>query len=126
MKKQTNTITALPFNMEDAVHDGIRQSLDNIEVKLDKEIKARQKTIDHQEQVMQRLYSLLDEKNTVILELSEKLSECSRNSEGNRQLINKLLNDIERLQQDVDWYKRTYETRSLIGILKQKLFGKRS
>lgn len=124
MKKQTNTITALPFNVEDA-HDGIRQSLDNIEIKLDKEIKARQKTIDHQEIVMQRLHSLLDEKNAVILELSEKLSECTRNSEGNRQLINKLLNDIERLQQDVDWYKRTYETRSFIGTIKQKLFGKR-
>jgi chromosome segregation ATPase len=124
MKKQTNTITALPFNMEETTQEGIRQSLDNIEMKLDKEMAAKQKTIDHQETTMQHLHVLLNEKNSVILELSEKLSECSRNNEGNRQLINKLLNDIDRLQQDIEWYKRTYEKRTLAGILKQKLFRK--
>jgi DNA repair exonuclease SbcCD ATPase subunit len=52
----------------------------------------------------------------------EKLAESSQNIDGLRQLLNKLLNDIENHQKDIDWYKRTYETRSLLGILKDKFF----
>jgi predicted RNase H-like nuclease (RuvC/YqgF family) len=124
MKKQTNTITVSPFNMGETADDSIRQSLNNIEMKLDKEVNARQKTIDRQEAVIQHLHSLLEEKNDLILHLNEKVADCSRNSEGNRQLINKLLNDITRLQQDIEWYKRTYETRSFWGMIKQRLLKK--
>jgi DNA repair exonuclease SbcCD ATPase subunit len=52
----------------------------------------------------------------------EKLAESSQTIDGLRQLLNKLLNDIENHQKDIDWYKRTYETRSLLGILKDKFF----
>lgn len=124
MKKQTNTITALPFNLEEATHADLRQLLEKIELKLEQEIGAKQKTIDHQEKMIQRLHTLMDEKTNMIIELNNKLVECSRNSEGSRQLINKLLNDIDRLQQDIEWYKRTYVKRTLAGVLKQKLFGK--
>jgi len=44
---------------------------------------------------------------------------------GNRQLINKLLGDISRLQNDIDWYKRTYEKRSLLGLLREKFFQRK-
>jgi hypothetical protein len=125
MKKQTNTITALPFNMEEMAPADIRQSLDNIERKLDREIVAKQSTIARQEAVIQHLNALMEEKNTLILQMNEKLAECSRNNEGNRQLINKLLNDIDRLHQDIEWYKRTYETRSLLGTIKEKIFRRR-
>lgn len=56
--------------------------------------------------------------------LNADLEASRRITEGNRQLVNKLLNDIERLQQDLEWYKRTYESRSLLGTLKEKVFGR--
>jgi predicted RNase H-like nuclease (RuvC/YqgF family) len=104
--------------------DDFQQSLEMIEHKLDTEITAKQNTIDRQEQEIQRLHGLVEEKNKIILEINGKLVECMRNSEGNRQLINKLLNDMSRLQQDIEWYKRTYVKRSLFGTIKEKLFRK--
>ncbi|MEJ0104241.1 MAG: hypothetical protein WDO19_17500 [Bacteroidota bacterium] len=56
--------------------------------------------------------------------MSDKVSDYQRSSEGNRQLINKLLADIDHLKQDIEWYKRTYVHRSFLGTIKQKLFGK--
>ena len=104
--------------------DDFQQSLEMIEHKLDTEIAAKQNTIDRQEQEIQRLHGLVEEKNKIILEINGKLVECMRNSEGNRQLINKLLNDLERLNQDIEWYKRTYVKRSLLGTIKEKLLRK--
>ncbi|MBN8686434.1 MAG: hypothetical protein J0M10_05430 [Chitinophagales bacterium] len=101
----------------------IQSSLDAIDRKLEFGMSARQRTVDLQEQEIKRLHLLLEGKNKQILELSDDVTAYKNSAEGNRQLINKLLNDIERLQQDVEWYKRTFETRSLLGTLKQKLFG---
>ena len=107
-------------NIED-----VQQSLELIEHKLDSEIVAKQRTIDHQQQEIQRLHLLIEEKDKTILETSEKLIECASNNEGNRQLINKLLNDIDRLNQDIEWYKRTFEKRSFLGTIKEKIFLKK-
>ena len=103
-------------NLED-----VQQSLELIEHKLDSEILAKQRTIEYQQQEIQRLHLLIEGKDKNILEIGEKLAECTNNNEGNRQLINKLLNDIDRLNQDIEWYKRTFEKRSLLGILVQRL-----
>ena len=111
-----------PVNEEDKMVN-IQQSLNMIEDKLDAEITARQKTIDLQEKEIHRLHKVAEEKNNLILELNEKLVDCMHNSEGSRQLINKLLNDIDRLHQDIEWYKRTYAKRSLVGTIKQKILG---
>lgn len=114
------------FEQEQISADALRtleRSLKAIEQKLENEVAAKQRTISQQEQELQQLRSTLHETNLINLDLENKMKECQRNSEGNRQLINKLLNDIERLQQDVEWYKRTYETRSLLGTIKQKVFG---
>lgn len=102
----------------------IRQVLEGIEEKMEAEISAKQRTIDRQEEELRRLQALLEEKTRVIADVEEKLLESMRKSEGNRQLINKLLGDIDRLNQDVEWYKRTYEKRSLIGTIKEKMKGK--
>lgn len=99
----------------------IRQVLEGIEEKMEAEISAKQRTIDRQEEELRRLQALLEEKTRVIADMEEKLLESMRKSEGNRQLINKLLGDIDRLNQDVEWYRRTYEKRSLIGTIKEKL-----
>jgi hypothetical protein len=101
--------------------DDFQQMLEIIEQKLDTEILAKQTTIDRQEREIQRLQNLIEDKNKVILEMNDKLVDCMRNGEGNRQLINKLLNDMSLLQQDIEWYKRTYETRSILGTLREKL-----
>lgn len=100
----------------------ITSSLEMITRKLDLEMAARQRTVDLQEQEIKRLHLLLEDKNNLILRLNDKIAECKQNAEGSKQLINKLLNDIERLQQDIEWYKRTYEKRSFLGTIKQKLF----
>ena len=107
-------------NDEDKMED-LQQSLDLIEHKLDTEIQAKQNTIDRQEQEIMRLHVLIEKKDKIILETGEKLAECASNNEGNRQLINKLLNDIGRLNQDIEWYKRTYETRSFLGTISEKI-----
>ena len=119
-----NSFIKRPPLADDDLSADIIQSLNDIEKRLDIEIAAKQRTIERQEKEIQRLHDLTEDKNSLILQLNEKLSECSRNSEGSRQLINKLLNDIDRLQQDIEWYKRTYEARSFFGTIKQKLFRK--
>lgn len=110
------------YNNNETITENTRAILAAINYKLDVEIAAKQKTIDLHEKEIQRLHQLTEEKNSLLMQTAEKLTECARNSEGNRQLINKLLNDIDRLNQDVEWYKRTYEQRSLLGTIKEKIF----
>ncbi len=109
------------INGKDRLED-MQEALEQIIHKLDAEIIAKQRTIERQEEEIQRLHHLIEGKDKTILETAEKLSDCQNNSEGNRQLINKLLGDIDRLRQDIDWYKRTYEKRSFLGTIKQKFF----
>lgn len=59
-------------------------------------------------------------------QLHKTISEENKKQEGTKQLINKLLEDIRRYQNDIEWYKRTYEKRSLIGTIKEKLKAKRN
>ncbi len=99
----------------------VLKTLKSIEQKLEKEITGSQKMIEWQQGELERLQSETVEKNTAIVELNTRLAECRSHVEGNRQLINKLINDIDRLQQNIDWYKRTYESRSLFGVIKDKL-----
>ena len=104
----------------------INDMLEAIDQKLDEEIGFKQQTISRQENEIEKLRTVIDEKNLVIKEMNDKVAECQRTSEGNRQLINKLLTDIDRLNQDIEWYKRTYVKRSVLGTVKEKLFGKKS
>ncbi|MBS1607962.1 MAG: hypothetical protein JSS70_04135 [Bacteroidetes bacterium] len=115
----------LPEIQEDRVLsvEYVSNLLEQIDQKMDEEIGYKQQTITRQENEIQKLRSIIDEKNTVIRDTADKLQECQRSSEGNRQLINKLLADIDRLKQDIEWYKRTYVYRSFLGTIKQKLFG---
>jgi len=53
------------------------------------------------------------------------LENATHEMEGNRQLINKLLGDLSKLQNDVEWYKRTYEQRSFLGTLREKIFKRK-
>ncbi|GAB3526242.1 hypothetical protein GCM10027443_01220 [Pontibacter brevis] len=116
------TLLFQEFNSSSEHHlEGIYKSLELLHQKLVSEIEAKQASIQLLEDKVGRLGSMLDEKNEQITLLNVDLDLSRRIADGNRQLVNKLLNDIDRLQQDVEWYKRTYESRSFIGTLKQKL-----
>ncbi len=104
--------------------DHINNLLEQIELKLDDEIGFKQQTINRQENEIEKLRAVIAEKNINIKEVNDKVIECQRSSEGSRQLINKLLADIDHLKRDIEWYKRTYVYRSFLGTIKQKLFGK--
>jgi hypothetical protein len=102
----------------------IHLRLEEIRLYLEKDIAFKQHIIDGQGEQIGQLRSLAEEKDGHIRHLEEQLSECRQTNEGTRQLINKLLNDISNYQKDIEWYKRTYEKRSLAGTIRQKLFRK--
>jgi hypothetical protein len=100
----------------------IHERLEKIRLYMDKEIVFKQRLIEGQEEQMRNLKMRADEKDVVIQRLEGQLLECRQTNEGTRQLINKLLSDISSYQKDLEWYKRTYEKRSLLGTIRQKLF----
>jgi len=99
----------------------IYASLKDIQRKMEEEIISKQAIIESCLSEIRMLRSTIQEKDQTIHYLKNKVEGCQRNIEGNRQLINKLLNDLERMQQDVEWYKRTYESRSIFGVIKDKI-----
>jgi DNA repair exonuclease SbcCD ATPase subunit len=98
--------------------------LEKIRQYIERETDQRQLLIERQAYKIEKLKTLLEKKDEIILNLESQLKECSRNAEGNRQLINKLLTDIGHYQNDIEWYKRTYEKRSFWGVIKEKLHKK--
>jgi uncharacterized coiled-coil DUF342 family protein len=88
------------------------------------ELEMKQAMIDLLSTQVQDLNTTIAGKEEQIEDLREKLGQQVQHAEGMRQLMNKLLNDIENYQKDIDWYRRTYEQRHLLGILKDKLFRK--
>lgn len=63
-------------------------------------------------------------KDNKIKLLKEELENTHHLVEGNRQLINKLLGELSKIQNNIEWYKRTYEQRSFFGMMRQKLMRK--
>jgi septal ring factor EnvC (AmiA/AmiB activator) len=115
------TIVEVPELEKAYMAENIFQVLRSIQQQLEKEVVSKQRTIERQEDEIRKLRAELEQKNDYTALLNARLQDCQKNTEGSRQLINKLLNDIARLQQDVEWYKRTYETRSLLGTILEKL-----
>jgi hypothetical protein len=103
----------------------INEKLEQITRYLMQEMGYKQQTIEAQRLEMEKLKKEINQRSVVITSLEQQLNQSARNTEGHRQLINKLLNDIEHLQNDIDWYKRTYERRSIWGVLKEKLTRKK-
>jgi predicted RNase H-like nuclease (RuvC/YqgF family) len=101
----------------------IQEQLDGITRHMESEALSRQLIIERQHAEIQMLRKQLSEKNHSLSELRQALHECRQNADGHQQLVNKLLNDISGYQNDLDWYKRTYEKRSLLGTIRQKLFN---
>lgn len=103
------------------VLEGIYNSLKEIQKKLEDEVATKQKTVEASWEEIRKLRQVTAEKDQMIASLQNKILDCQRNIDGNRQLINKLLNDLERMKQDIEWYKRTYEKRTLFGVIKDRI-----
>ena len=74
------------------------------------------------ENILKAAIQELNRKNLEISVLKEELDNLQHLTDGNRQLINKLLGDISKLQNDVEWYKKTYVQRSFLGTILEKIF----
>jgi chromosome segregation ATPase len=98
----------------------IHERLEEIKLYLEKEIAFKQAIIEGQGEQIGQLKTQAEEKDLTLRRLDEQLQECRQTNEGTRQLINKLLNDISNYQKDIEWYKRTYQQRSLWGYLKER------
>lgn len=109
----------------DPSYKQINEKLEQITRYLEQEIECKQKALEEQRLEMEKLKKEVNHKSAFIVNLKQQLDQSVQNTEGHRQLINKLLNDIGHLQNDIDWYKRTYERRSLWGVLKEKLTKKK-
>ena len=99
----------------------ILRTLASIQQRVEHDAERNHQILHWQQAELKRLQHEAREKNNVIADLNTKLQDCQTQSEGGRQLINKLITDIDRLQQAIEWYRKTYETRSLAGIIKDKL-----
>ena len=99
----------------------ILRTLTLIQQKVENSSEVNHQIIEWQQAELKRLQQEVFEKNNAVTDLHTKLNDSQTQSEGNRQLINKLITDIDRLQQAIEWYRRTYETRSLAGIIKDKM-----
>ena len=111
MEKQLNGVMS---------HDMIRHNLDQIRSFIEIELAEKKETIKDQAAEIEEVKKILQQKDTAISMFEANTREFQETAEGNRQLINKLLGDISRLQNDIDWYKRTYEKRSFLGIIKDR------
>jgi uncharacterized coiled-coil DUF342 family protein len=103
----------------------IQKQLDGLSRTMEGEILTQRVIIERQHSEIQGLRRQLNEKSHYLAETREALHECRQNAEGHQQLVNKLLNDISKYQNDLDWYRRTYEKRSLLGTIWEKLFRNR-
>ena len=97
------------------------RSIKAIQLKLEDEMAGKQRIIEENWAEIKKLRATVQEKKGAIQKLEACVAEAQRNNEGNRQIINKLLNDLDRMQQDIEWYKRTYEHRSFLGVIKDKI-----
>jgi hypothetical protein len=91
---------------------------------IEEQLKDKQELLKLKDKLIRDLENKSLLKDEDIAALEEKVDHHEHEMDGNRQLINKLLGDISKLQNDIEWYKRTYVKRSLLGTVRQKLFKK--
>lgn len=111
--------------LNDPSYKHLNERLEQIARYLEQELASKQRTIEEQRQEINRLKTEITGKTSEMVGLEQQLNLNTQHTEGHRQLINKLLNDIAHFQHDIDWYKRTYERRSIWGVLKEKLTKKK-
>ena len=113
-------------NKEAKEPQSLEEKLEEIREYLEQEMVLNLSFVERLEKEIDDARLQILDKDETIIRLQAQLQECRQANEGTRQLINKLLNDISNYQKDISWYKRTFEERSLLGIVKDKFFRKRS
>jgi DNA repair exonuclease SbcCD ATPase subunit len=101
--------------------NGVSEKLDDILLYLKNELAGKNQIIHAQANEIQRLRNVVDNKQQTMLTIQEQLVVLEAKAESNRQIINKLLGDISHYQNDIEWYKRTYEKRSIWGVMREKI-----
>lgn len=100
--------------------DRLMDEITSIRLFIEKESESKQQMLQESKNEIHLLKNELIEKNDLISSLDRKLKECKSSQDANQQIINKLLSDISKMQNDIDWYRRTYEKRSFLGTMKEK------
>ncbi len=114
----TGKLVALAGKLKDLpLEDVLRQ----VYTHLLSENEFKRDRIEELAERLQKMEDQLQKEQKEKEDAEQTLKDELRKQEGTKQLINKLLEDIRRYQNDIEWYKRTYEKRSLIGTLKEKI-----
>lgn len=103
--------------------NAVRQALATMNKQMEQLIAVHKTSMEKAEETIGNLLQLVNKKEAIIEALESQNKDINRKGDGEKQLVNKLLGDIERLNLDIGWYKKTYEKRSLLGTIKQKLFN---
>lgn len=109
---------------EDNKYHQLTTTLASIKQFIDTELNAKQVLVVRLQNVIDVLRKELDESHAEAESKARQLQHITQLNEGNKQIINKLLGDISKMQNDLEWYKRTYEKRSFLGVIKQKILKK--
>ncbi len=112
------------FVTEDKKYDQLSITLESIKQFIETELNAKQAQITRLQHLVDELRKELEESQLKVESKERQLQHIVQLNEGNKQLINKLLGDISKMQNDLDWYRRTYEKRSFLGVIRQKIFNK--
>lgn len=102
-------------------NNNLEKAIKRLQSLMESEILNKQKTIELLQSEVEGLRKELSTEIEKAREYEIKMQQARQSAEGSRQLVNKLLNDMERMQQDIGWYKRTYENRSILGTIREKL-----
>ncbi len=101
--------------------ESIQEALAHIREFIERELELKNHGIRQQSEAIESLIRQRDELKQQLSAAQVELQAVKQVAEGKKQLVDKLLGDVARLNQDVEWYKRTYEQRSLFGVLKDKM-----
>lgn len=114
----------LPTPMQD-VDQNMDTKLQEVLQLLKTEMESKQQSISFLEKELTLVRKESDEKSILLAKTIQECKNLQSELEGNRQLMNKLLSDLREAQNDLSWYKRTYERRSLAGLFKQFFTAKK-
>ena len=102
----------------------IQESIKDIVQKLEDEIANKQVMIDNGRSEIHTLGNLLLEKEQHIAEMKTNLVESQRIGDSHQRIMNRLMDELGKVQQETEWYKRTYKNRSFLGMVKEKILRK--
>jgi peptidoglycan hydrolase CwlO-like protein len=102
-------------------YQAINESLLQLRVYMENELQLKNDWLKRQQETIESLLQQRGDYKRQLHATQQELKEALQTTEGKKQLVDKLLGDIARLQQDIEWYKKTYEERSFLGTILEKI-----